>query len=245
MSCAEAAVLPQADERISEDGTERIVECLKKRDKPGYLEAVDALLSACGMMPYEAFAAQLELLVRQIARAGRIVRYAEGYKQKNAGPVREHIAALSGREELVLWLESLYDEAALSISKVAGHSTAALMEEAVDYIRNNYDDSTLSVNLLADRLNISAAYFGKLFTEFTGTKMLDYVLKVRMEKARELLLSEPDCDIARIAELVGYNNSTYFTTAFKKYYGVTPSRFREYHVTERLREGEEGEENGS
>ncbi len=245
LSCAEAAVLPQADERISEDGTERIVECLKKRDKPGYLEAVDALLSACGMMPYEAFAAQLELLVRQIARAGRIVRYAEGYKQKNAGPVREHIAALSGREELVLWLESLYDEAALSISKVAGHSTAALMEEAVDYIRNNYDDSTLSVNLLADRLNISAAYFGKLFTEFTGTKMLDYVLKVRMEKARELLLSEPDCDIARIAELVGYNNSTYFTTAFKKYYGVTPSRFREYHVTERLREGEEGEENGS
>ena len=90
------------------------------------------------------------------------------------------------------------------------------------------------MNLLADRLNISSAYFGKLFTEFTGTKMLDYLLKVRMEKARELLLAEPGQDIARIAALAGYNNSTYFTTAFKKYYGVTPSRFREYHVAEKF-----------
>ena len=63
-------------------------------------------------------------------------------------------------------------------------------------------------------------------------------------KARELLLAEPGCDIAHIAERVGYNNSTYFTTAFKKYYGVTPSRFREYHVAERMREEEEaGEKN--
>lgn len=163
-------------------------------------------------------------------------RNAEG-KENGRGSLRERIAALTGREELLLWLESLYDEAAIQISKISSHSTAAMMEEAVDYIRNNYDDSNLNVNLLADKLNISAAYFGKLFTEFTGSRTLDYILKVRMEKARDLLLSEADKDISQIADAVGYNNSTYFTTAFKKFYGVTPSRFRDYHAVSELEGG--------
>ncbi|MDO4294216.1 MAG: helix-turn-helix transcriptional regulator [Eubacteriales bacterium] len=81
---------------------------------------------------------------------------------------------------------------------------------------------------------MSASYFGKLFTEFTGSKMLDYLLKVRMEKAQELLVAEMDRDIAQIAEMVGYGNSAYFTTAFKKYTGFTPSRYREWHVREGL-----------
>ena len=157
------------------------MEYLKQKDKEGYMEAVNRMLIFCEKLPWEAFMAQLELVVRSVSRAGKIVKYSEGSGRKAEGnSIREHIAALSGREELLLWLESLYDEAALQISRVAGHSTAALMEEAVDYIRSNYDDSSLSVNLLADRLNISSAYFGKLFTEFTGTRMLDYVLKVRM-----------------------------------------------------------------
>ena len=51
------------------------------------------------------------------------------------------------------------------------------MEEAVDYIRSNYDDCMLNVNMLADRLNISASYFGKLFREFTGCSALEYTAK--------------------------------------------------------------------
>ncbi len=102
--------------------------------------------------------------------------------------------------------------------------------EAVDYIRNNYDDCNLNVNQLADRLNISTAYFGQLFAEFTGLRTLDYILRMRMEKARDILLSEPGTDISQVASAVGYGSSTYFTTAFKKFYGVTPSRFRDYHA---------------
>lgn len=60
------------------------------------------------------------------------------------------------------------------------------------------------------------------------------VVLTGMEKARDLLLSEADKDISQIADAVGYNNSTYFTTAFKKFYGVTPSRFRDYHAVSEL-----------
>ena len=236
LGCEETVVLTGMENEIPQDWDDVIIGCLKQRDKEGYMEAVRNLLEACEMMPYGQFVSRLEQTGAAILKAGRMSRNAEG-KENGRGSLRERIAALTGREELLLWLESLYDEAAIQISKISSHSTAAMMEEAVDYIRNNYDDSNLNVNLLADKLNISAAYFGKLFTEFTGSRTLDYILKVRMEKARDLLLSEADKDISQIADAVGYNNSTYFTTAFKKFYGVTPSRFRDYHAVSELEGG--------
>ena len=219
LGAEEAAVMPVGDQVFPEVDTEELVDCLRRRDKEGYLNAMEDQLKICGMMPYPVFAAQLELIAASVLKAGRISR----------STLSETIAAISGKEELFMWLESLYDEAALQIGRISSHSSAAMMEEAIDYIRNNYDDSNLGVNLLAEKLNISTTYFGKLFTEFTGTKTLDYILKIRMEKARDLLVSEPEQSISQIAAAVGYNNSTYFTTAFKKYYGVTPSKFRELH----------------
>ena len=235
LGCEETVILEDKEENIPEVGIETVINCLKLRDKAGYMEAVEELLAGCEQMPYGQFAARLELVAESILKAGKVARHAEQGEEGRLS-LKERIASLTGKEEMLLWLESLYDEAAIQISKISNHSTAAMMEEAVDYIRNNYDDSNLNVNLLADKLKISAAYFGKLFTEFTGSRTLDYILKIRMEKARDLLLAEPEKDIAQIADAVGYNNSTYFTTAFKKFYGVTPSRFRDYHVVSGMTE---------
>lgn len=238
LGCEETVILDGCTEPVPEAGTEAIINCLKRRDKAGYMEAVVQMLHACGKMPYGQFAVRLEAVAGAILKAGKMARNTDPGEEGKLS-LKDRIASLTGKEELLLWLESLYDEAAIQISKISNHSTAAMMEEAVDYIRNNYDDSNLNVNLLADKLNISAAYFGKLFTEFTGSRTLDYILKVRMEKARDLLLSEPDKDIAQIADAVGYNNSTYFTTAYKKFYGVTPSRFRDYHAVSGMTEARE------
>lgn len=203
-----------------------LLDAIRDRRKEDFLSELTKLLLRCGEMEYPDFLEHLEWIASSILGAGRLP----------AGNLKETIASFGEREELFLWLETLFDQAAIQISRSSGSSTAAMMEEAIDYIRSNYDNSSLGVNLLAERLNISTAYFGKLFSEFTGKKTLDYILKVRMEKAQELLLAEPDKTIAQIAVEVGYNNSTYFTTAFKKYFGVTPSRFREYSYTAPVRE---------
>ena len=60
-----------------------------------------------------------------------------------------------------------------------------------------------------------------------------------MEQARVLLLSEPSHSIAQISTEVGYSNSTYFTTTFKKYYGLTPSRFRDLMLSAETSQEEE------
>ena len=84
-------------------------------------------------------------------------------------------------------------------------------------------------NLLMQRTVLDNVCFS---LEILGMKK-----KEAREKARDLLLSEADKDISQIADAVGYNNSTYFTTAFKKFYGVTPSRFRDYHAVSELEGG--------
>ena len=111
----------------------------------------------------------------------------------------------------------------------SGKST--LMEHAVNTIRTRYADSNLNVAMLADEAGISAAYFGQLFYEFTGTRATEFITKTRMEKAYEILLAEPETPVAQVAVKVGYSNSPYFSTQFRKFYGYTPSHFREYNTT--------------
>lgn len=54
----------------------------------------------------------------------------------------------------------------------------------------------------------------------------DYLVALRIERARELLLERENLSIQEICELVGYSNASYFTTSFKKKYGMTPGQFR-------------------
>ncbi|MDO4565100.1 MAG: helix-turn-helix transcriptional regulator [Clostridia bacterium] len=78
---------------------------------------------------------------------------------------------------------------------------------------------------LCDYLHLSPAYFSTLFKRETGMSFTSYVTTVRMEKAAELLKNTDD-KTYRIAELIGFSDPNYFSYVFKKYYGVTPTKFR-------------------
>lgn len=227
-------VIGMREEYVMDEIPEELFLSLKQRDKAEFMETLYQVLAQCETMPWNVFLVRITQIALVIAKTGKVK---QTDKRKSEIMIKNRIATMKEREELLLWLESLYDEAAIQISKASSHSTASMMEEAVDYIRNNYDDCNLNVNQLAERLNISTAYFGQLFAEFTGVRALDYILRIRMEKAGDILLSEPEMDISQVASTIGYGSSTYFTTAFKKFYGVTPSRFRNYHAaTERKME---------
>ncbi|MBO5568753.1 MAG: AraC family transcriptional regulator, partial [Clostridia bacterium] len=197
-----------------------VINAVKAHDHDAFHSAVSTWLKALPCAPYSKIAPVLSELGSSIVRAG-------GLPPKAAGNDLDTIVTY---DELLSWLEDLYQKSVSQKAGSAKRTTTILMEEAVDYIRNNPEDSNLNVNMLADRLHITPAYFGKLFQEFTGSRTLDYILQVRMERAKTLLLTELHMDISEIACQTGYNNSTYFTTAFKKYYGMTPSKYRESYV---------------
>ena len=100
-----------------------------------------------------------------------------------------------------------------------------LVNEMKTYVETMYCDPNLTLESVADRVLLSSGYFGKLFKNITGIQFNEYLNNIRMEKAKELLLSTSD-NIDIVCEKVGILNRTYFYTLFKKTFGITPSQFR-------------------
>ncbi len=79
----------------------------------------------------------------------------------------------------------------------------------------------ITLDNLANICFITPGYFSKLFYRETGEKFSDYLTRIRIEKAKELLTST-DKPIQEIALEVGFNDAGYFTRRFKSYEGTTP-----------------------
>lgn len=93
-----------------------------------------------------------------------------------------------------------------------------------DYIRNHYDED-LSLEGVADKLNLSAGYLSIYFKEKKGVAFSDYLNEIRLVKAKELLL-ETECSIQDVATRVGYQNVNSFIRMFKRSIGMPPGQYR-------------------
>lgn len=128
------------------------------------------------------------------------------------------------------WLEECCYTATGRIDGMSAVQSRSIAAEAISYIREHYNDPGLSLNSLAEKLSLSPAYLSRLIADEVGSSFPDFVNLIRLEQAQLLLVNELALDIRQIAEQVGYNSSTYFTTQFKKRYGVTPSKWRMNHI---------------
>lgn len=97
--------------------------------------------------------------------------------------------------------------------------------KARDYIDANYSNPDLSLRMLADMVNLSPAYLGKIFTTATTFTFNDYLTNVRTTAAAQLLCTTK-LSISHISEEVGILNTNYFYSVFKKRFGTTPSAYR-------------------
>lgn len=99
------------------------------------------------------------------------------------------------------------------------------VERAYDYIHNHYQDKDLDVNKMCEHLGISSSYFSRIFKAATNETFTQYLTKIRMEKAKALLLHS-DLKIYEISEKIGYEDPHYFSYNFKKKNGIKPTEYR-------------------
>ncbi|MFC4596694.1 response regulator transcription factor [Cohnella hongkongensis] len=104
------------------------------------------------------------------------------------------------------------------------------LSEAIAYIEANVERN-FSLKNIADHLHISESYLSKLFKSKTSYTFLEYCTNYRIKKAAELLMDERN-KVYEIADKVGYPDSRYFSTLFKKQIGLTPTEFRQYYLPE-------------
>lgn len=138
--------------------------------------------------------------------------FVEIYKFKDLRKVRE-------------WIKSICIKIRSYISQERQDSCKQIVSDAVEYLKENYSDSEITIDKVCKMLHISPAYFSSLFKKETKLTFVNYLTHIRMEAAKELLRST-NLKTFEIAKKVGYSEPNYFSYCFKKNFGISPSEYR-------------------
>jgi two-component system response regulator YesN len=97
--------------------------------------------------------------------------------------------------------------------------------KVIEYIRENYPHK-ITLDSVAAHVSFSKTYLSRIFKEETGENMSMYINRVRIEKAK-LLLCDSQVKLIEVANLVGFDDQSYFTKVFKSIVGTSPKRYKE------------------
>ena len=142
------------------------------------------------------------------------------YLTKPTNP-RELISVL---REIELKIEGINRTVSKSEENESVEVGNLLIRKALDYIELHYAEK-IGLKTLSDALYISPNYFSDLFRRHMKVKFSDFLIEYRLKKAC-ILLKKPEYKVSEIAEMVGFRDSTYFSTVFKKTYNLTPLEYK-------------------
>ncbi|WP_019909441.1 helix-turn-helix domain-containing protein [Paenibacillus sp. HW567] len=103
-------------------------------------------------------------------------------------------------------------------------SSRSYAEQASELIMQLYAED-ISLQSVADRINVNASYLSRVFKQETGENFVSFLTRLRMEKAKHML-KEKNVKVYEVAERVGYPNTAYFSKLFKKLCGMSPEEYR-------------------
>jgi YesN/AraC family two-component response regulator len=125
---------------------------------------------------------------------------------------------------VILLRETHFKESVKNTVKYSFESTDKqnLVKSIINFMNENYMNE-ISLDKIAKNMYLSPVYISKIFKEETGDSPINYLIKIRLEKAKALLEMER-LPVKLAAKSVGYDDAYYFSKLFKKYYGISPSK---------------------
>lgn len=147
------------------------------------------------------------------------------YEVKSRTDYLQKVMGADNPEEIRQWFVGKITEAAQKVGSNKTDKTESVVEKATDFIDKNYMKD-ISLDDISKYCNISSYYFSKLFKQEKGENYVEYLNRVRIENAKAML-SQGDSSIKEVCYSVGFSDPNYFSRAFKKYEGVTPTEFKE------------------
>ncbi len=102
------------------------------------------------------------------------------------------------------------------------------INKAIQFMQEYYS-ANISINDICNLIYLSPCHFKRVFKDYTRQTPYQYLMRIRLEKAKEIL-REKDCSMEEVAKLCGFVNSGHFSTVFKRNIGMSPSEYRKQHA---------------
>lgn len=148
------------------------------------------------------------------------------YRFKSRTDYLPSITELALDYELKEWFTYKIGEMSKKIANTKKEKKGSVVGKAKKYIDDNFMKN-LSLDSVSMEIDVTPYYFSRLFKEETGINFIEYVNKLRIDKAKELLNSDGNMSIKEICMEVGFSDPNYFSRQFKKYAGISPTEYRE------------------
>lgn len=142
----------------------------------------------------------------------------------------DELLAFNSHKDLFSLLRKSVKGCCGRMTSAAEQTSLILQTKLVQYVNDNLTNVEMCLSSAAEEFNTSIYVVSRLFKEATGAGFKEYVINKRLELGREMLLAS-DESVTNIAKACGFENLTYFSTAFRKCYGQAPSKFRDLHKT--------------
>ncbi len=137
----------------------------------------------------------------------------------------ERLMTVSSVEELREVSKSIFSAIIDYMENQEKEGMPAWMDDVQVYIKEHYTDQGLSVSGIANEYGFTVSHLSRTFKSVIGTGLLEYIQKLRVDKAKELLEGGASVNDAAVGS--GYLDAKALTRAFKKYEGVTPGSYRD------------------
>lgn len=135
------------------------------------------------------------------------------------------LKALTMKLILIIYreMDELSVPTSLQGTDLASRDKKIIVQSIIDYMREYYM-TDISLDNISKNMYLSPVYISKIFKEEIGTSPINYLIQIRLEKAKEMMENE-DLPVNVVAKSVGYEDAYYFSKLFKKYYGSAPSTY--------------------
>lgn len=137
----------------------------------------------------------------------------------------KQVEGFSSVETLSLWLSSVINRFIGYVFEFTNVKHTDIVYKVTEYIKENYMKK-ISLDDIANHVYLSKSYLSKLFKDEMGISLVNYINKLRIEKSK-ILLHDSALSIVDVANLVGFDDQSYFTKVFKNTVGISPGKFKE------------------
>jgi two-component system response regulator YesN len=127
-------------------------------------------------------------------------------------------------DETYVWMKAETDRFLNSFYEWQSKYSKNAVSGAIRYMEDHYSEQ-LSLQHVASQIHLNATYFSHLFKKETGCSFVNFLIELRMEKAKQLL-SNTDMNVTEVSGMIGYDLPNYFAKLFKQFTGYSPKEYR-------------------